>query len=229
MTKSPFPGMDPYLELHWRDVHHSLCTYARDALQPQVRPALLARIDEWLVVESEVASNRFSEAPTEGFIQIVDATNDDKLVTVIAFVSPTAKATGKGQSEYRRWRNSFRDSEVSVVEIDLIYSPTWVLRPPLDQVPPKLRIPYRICVESGWEPRSFYLYPLSIQQTLPKIGIPLGRHDRHAVLDLQDLIEKTYENGAYDQINYKLGPGIPDIPPEIADWISKTLHDAGRR
>jgi hypothetical protein len=43
--KSPFPGMDPYLELHWRDVHHSLCTYARDALQPQVRPALLARIE----------------------------------------------------------------------------------------------------------------------------------------------------------------------------------------
>ena len=30
---SPFPGMDPYLEAHWRDVHASLIIYARDALQ----------------------------------------------------------------------------------------------------------------------------------------------------------------------------------------------------
>lgn len=44
--------MDPYLEAHWRDVHHSLCTYARDALQPQLRPALVTRIEERLVVES---------------------------------------------------------------------------------------------------------------------------------------------------------------------------------
>jgi hypothetical protein len=50
--KSPFPGMDPYLEKHWRDVHHSLCTYARDALQPQVRPAMVARLEERLVVET---------------------------------------------------------------------------------------------------------------------------------------------------------------------------------
>jgi len=25
--KSPFPGMDPYLEQHWRSVHHRLLTY----------------------------------------------------------------------------------------------------------------------------------------------------------------------------------------------------------
>lgn len=49
--RSPFPGMDPWLEAYWQDVHHSLCTYARDALQPQLQPALLARIDERLVVE----------------------------------------------------------------------------------------------------------------------------------------------------------------------------------
>jgi hypothetical protein len=51
--KSPFPGMDPFLEKHWRDVHHRLCTYACDALQPQLRPALVARIEERLIVEDE--------------------------------------------------------------------------------------------------------------------------------------------------------------------------------
>ncbi|MFQ6102022.1 MAG: DUF4058 family protein [Anaerolineae bacterium] len=44
----PFPGMDPYLEdpARWPDVHHSLITYIRNALQPQVRPRYHARIGE---------------------------------------------------------------------------------------------------------------------------------------------------------------------------------------
>ena len=48
---NPFPGMNPYLEGRWQDVHHSLCTYARDALQPQVRPTLRARVEERTIVE----------------------------------------------------------------------------------------------------------------------------------------------------------------------------------
>ena len=51
MDKSPFPGMDPYLEFAWRDVHHSLCTYARDEIQSQLSGGLVARIDERLIVE----------------------------------------------------------------------------------------------------------------------------------------------------------------------------------
>ena len=30
---SPFPGMDPYLEQHWGDVHQAFITYLRDTLQ----------------------------------------------------------------------------------------------------------------------------------------------------------------------------------------------------
>lgn len=45
--------MDPYLELWWRDVHHALCTYARDAIQGQLGSSLRARLDERLVVESD--------------------------------------------------------------------------------------------------------------------------------------------------------------------------------
>ena len=45
---SPFPGMDPYLEepRRWPDVHQSLITYIRDALQPAVRPRYFARMGE---------------------------------------------------------------------------------------------------------------------------------------------------------------------------------------
>jgi hypothetical protein len=50
--RSPFPGMDPWLEKHWRDVHAALITYARDALNPQLPGGLRARMEERVFVES---------------------------------------------------------------------------------------------------------------------------------------------------------------------------------
>jgi hypothetical protein len=52
---SPFPGMDPYLEepARWPDVHQSLITYIRDALQPQVRPRYHARMGERVYILQE--------------------------------------------------------------------------------------------------------------------------------------------------------------------------------
>lgn len=55
---SPFPGMDPYLEQHWRDVHSRLVTYASDALQALLPADLLARVEERVYVESDEAFRR---------------------------------------------------------------------------------------------------------------------------------------------------------------------------
>ena len=47
---SPFPGMDPYLEQHWGDVHSSLVIYARNQLQKVLPKDLRARVEERVVV-----------------------------------------------------------------------------------------------------------------------------------------------------------------------------------
>lgn len=47
---SPFPGMDPYLERHWGDVHTSLVTYARNQLQKILPRDLRARVEERVVI-----------------------------------------------------------------------------------------------------------------------------------------------------------------------------------
>ena len=49
---SPFPGMDPYLEAHWRDVHARLVIYAGDALQTFLPAALRARVEERVLLET---------------------------------------------------------------------------------------------------------------------------------------------------------------------------------
>ncbi len=49
---SPFPGMDPYLEAHWRDVHASLVIYSRNALQGVLPRSLRARVEERVLLET---------------------------------------------------------------------------------------------------------------------------------------------------------------------------------
>lgn len=51
--KSPFPGMDPYLETRWEGVHQTLTIYARDAIQPRLPDDLWALAEERVYVESD--------------------------------------------------------------------------------------------------------------------------------------------------------------------------------
>ncbi len=51
--KSPFPGMDPYLEKYWHEVHQRLVIYTGDLLQTQLPPSLRARIEQRVLLEEE--------------------------------------------------------------------------------------------------------------------------------------------------------------------------------
>src|SRR4051812_28651845 len=44
--KSPFPGMDPYIERFWNDVHGSLITYIRDELNAALPPRFRATLQD---------------------------------------------------------------------------------------------------------------------------------------------------------------------------------------
>ena len=51
--KSPFPGMDPYLEQHWGDVHTRLIVYASNQINAQLPDDLQARVEESIAVEAD--------------------------------------------------------------------------------------------------------------------------------------------------------------------------------
>jgi hypothetical protein len=56
--KNPFPGINPWLEEFWRDVHASLLVYARDQLNGELPPGLQARVDERLAIDAEDEKDR---------------------------------------------------------------------------------------------------------------------------------------------------------------------------
>ncbi len=51
--QSPFPGMDPYLEQFWPDLHARLILYACDLLEEQLPSNLIARVEERVVLEAD--------------------------------------------------------------------------------------------------------------------------------------------------------------------------------
>lgn len=264
--KSPFPGMDPYLERHWRDVHHSLATYARDLLQPKLPGGLLARVEEQRYVESSEAPTRsiypdvrvfehagataggapsalaveeashngplvlkvFDDPTTEGFIEIREVGEGNRLITVIKFLSPSNKETAKGRRLYRRKQHELRRSRVSLVEIDLLRCGKRVLSFPLSRVPPEYRTTYQVCVRRGWRREEAEIYRAPLRVPLPKINVPLRKNDADVELDLQQLIELCYRNGRYDTLDYTVD-AHPPLDAADAQWADELLRSAGRR
>lgn len=56
--KNPFPGMNPWLEEFWRDVHAKLLVYACDQINAELPPDLHARVDERLAIDAEAEPPR---------------------------------------------------------------------------------------------------------------------------------------------------------------------------
>ncbi len=274
---NPFPGMNPYLEAKslWRDVHHTFLTYAREILQPLLRPRYHVRIEERLYVEPierpifpdisviERLKTRPEQEQTggvavavttevevtcdeptailettgpipEGYLEIVDLTRGGKVVTVIELLSHANKTPGTdARWQYVQKQKQVLAAGVNLVEIDLLRDGTYTLAPPLDLV--KVVIGkewhYLVSIHKATEPHRFYLYALTVQQRLPRIFIPLAPDDpKVAVLDLQAVIDRCYEAGAYDDvIDYRQEPPPPAFSQEVTEWIDKLLKEKGRR
>jgi len=56
--KSPFPGVDPYLEQYWGDIHTSLMVYIRDQISDQLPRDLQARVEESVCVDVDKSPRR---------------------------------------------------------------------------------------------------------------------------------------------------------------------------
>jgi len=262
--KSPFPGMDPYLEQHWRDVHHNLITFAQGMINQNLPADLRARVEERVFVEAldgpgrsmypdirvvekgsshrstngtngtgiAVAEPLIIEMPeeqvNEGFIEIIDVGSGNKVVTVIEVLSMANKTPGEGQELYRRKQRELKQGRVSLVEIDLLRGGERVLAIPTSSIPPSHRTQYQACIRRGWDSSHPGIIRIPLRKPLPIIGVPLREADSDCPLNLQSLIEQCYENGRYDDIDYKRDPD-PSLAEEDAAWADALLRQAGKR
>jgi hypothetical protein len=262
--KSPFPGMDPYLEARWSDVHASLLFAIKEALQPELPTGLRARTEERVVLEDaggepisryrpdvavvdigagqpsgggvavavavpEPFTVRFFDEPqVDRFLQIVDVTNGNRVVTAIEVLSPWNKSPGRLNEEYRRKLKDYAASAVNVVEIDLLRSPRGRLTVTENDMPIDRRAAWYVAVRPAGMPEEWKVYPVALRAPIPPFDVPLRETDAPIALRLQPLIERVYVAGGHDDIDYAKPP-IPPLSPEDDAWVDQLLRAAGRR
>ena len=85
--QSPFPGVDPYLEEHWPDVHARLITYVCDQVASQLNSRLKARIEEQLVVSAEDEPDR----PIRPDARVFESGVTERTGTPLAVLTPAVQ------------------------------------------------------------------------------------------------------------------------------------------
>lgn len=165
----------------------------------------------------------------EGYIEIIDPSTGNRVVTVVEFLSPTNK-WGGGREQYLRKQAEIRLSKTNLVEIDLVrsgehtvaFQMSWLLRP-------EHRTTYYACVRRVTRTDAAEVYPIPLGDRLPTIRIPLRETDNDIPLDLQAMIDLCYENGAYaGTLNYLEDPE-PEPTKREAAWIESWLQNRGIR
>src|SRR5437879_4179383 len=187
---SPFPGMDPYLDAHWRDVHARLIIYASDALQRVLPGSLRARVEESVFLETPKRDGELPrqgletrpeaavavaepllvdaepEAVTETFLEIIDRESGNRVVTVIEFLSPSNKSPGPNREQYLRKQREVCSSDANLVEIDLNRFGTHTLAFPLAHLKAQWHTPYMACVRRATQRGMAEVYPMPLSKRL---------------------------------------------------------------
>ncbi len=118
--KSPFVGMDPYIESNglWRNFHGNLLIKIQDTLADLVPPHYLVRAEE----RSYLILSAFIESEVrETYIEVFVTEPEHRLITTIEVLSPSNKERGgHGWELYLRKRQAALVCGVHLVEIDLL-------------------------------------------------------------------------------------------------------------
>lgn len=222
---SPFPGLDPYLEANWSDIHTSLMVYAADAIQEQLPAELFARIDG----DDVPPGPEWDEPITERRIEIRDQSLGGQLVTVILVLRPSDRTAAECRARYMQKQREYLDGGVNLVEIDLIHSGQHTVSLPLRSIPKDRRTGLSVCIRRADNPGFAHVYDIPLNRPLPTVAIPLRPTDQEIKLDLQALLTQAYDRGRYAAtIDYSQDPD-PVLLPKSAEWADGLLRAAGRR
>ena len=254
---SPFPGMDPYLEAHWRDVHTSMMTYIRDQIQDQLPFDLVARVEESVSVDTEDGARLIS--PDVSVIEDFEHAAMGVQSQSVAVAEPLLVLEEVPQTARHVQIRDVSSGERVVTAIEVL-SPTNKLtvsgredyrRKQRDYLNAGVNLVEIDLLRGGQhvlaaalefipeERRRTYmmsvrtrirtkLFGASLREPLPVIPIPLRFTDRDVSLNIQQIIDQVYDRGRYIKLNYQLDPEQP-FSPEDAAWMESLLCENGRR
>lgn len=211
---SPFPGMDPFVEMQeWEDFHVTFNVTMSDQLGEKVEPRYVVRVQRR---EFECDGRR------ETYV-VIRERETLEVVTVIETLSPANKRTASdGRQQYLEKRGETLSSHSNLVELDLLRGG---MRLPVVGLP---ATDYCALVSRARRRPKVSIYPWSIRPALPPISIPLRSEDPDVTLDLQSAFATVYDRARY-QLSLDYSAQLePPLSAEDAAW-AKTLGRGEQR
>ena len=155
---------------------------------------------------------------------------DGTKVTQIELLSPANKL-GSGRAEFLQKRRELLNSEIALVEIDLLRRGR---RPCTDAdggptvwVPPGTS--YLVLVSRPWERwdggLTWEAFDVALDDPLPVVPVPLAEGEPDTPLDLQYCFTGMYDGGPFRRASGRFYDcsTYPPLPPEAADWAAARL------
>jgi hypothetical protein len=219
LAKSPFPGVDPFLEDQglWDDFQLTFTVCLREALMRQLPPDHLARLDQPEALAGPTAN---AERTSPCHIHVLRR-KDNYIVTVIKILSPEDKRGG-GHAEYAAQRRDVLLGGAHLVELDLLIRGRRVeLHGPLPAAD------YVVLITRRDRASICYVYPFSLRDSLPTIPVPLDLPDSDVALDLQDVFAVAFSRASYDRLLQYHRPLTLPLSEEQKKWVQQRVRDAG--
>lgn len=168
------------------------------------------------------------------FIEIFETGTTHRLVTIIEIVSPSNKKPGRDRERFEEKLREILASDANLVVVDLLRAGERVFPDDglsgriadLDPAPA-----YLIWINRSWKRNpdtiAYSLYPISIQDALPCVGIPLTKQDDDVPLDFQYVFQRVYDEGPYRRgaVDYRKPPE-PPFDSDAAAWAEELLAKA---
>jgi hypothetical protein len=214
---SPFPGMDPFLEGAelWPAFHHNLVFSIYMHLMPSLVDRYRARVKDRRYVPRPGCAEQ-----TEEFIEI-RLRDDDRQISVIEAVSPANKATESGRRAYLEHRRIAREAGANIVEIDLVLRGQPMLEYSREGLPDW---DYAVTVTRSTQPERYEIYTGTLEKRLPRFRLPLAADDRDTVVELNQVFNRCYDQGAFaGMINYRREP-TATLSEAQRRWVDEHLQ-----
>jgi hypothetical protein len=257
--KSPFPGMDPYLEhpALWPDVHNRLIAALADDLSVRVAPRyyvglerrtyLLKADDLVFIGRPDIAMAPASDAParasqptvTSTAVLEVDVPMPDEVYENFLEIHEvkTAKLVtilellSPVNKLHKQGREDYQRKRDHVFRswTNLVEIDLLRAGEPMPVIGPPVQSDYRLLISRGTQRPRAYLIAFNLRQPIPPFTLPLLPDDEEPEVALNRILHDLYQRAHFDLRLDYTQPSIPPLSDADAAWAQELPQASQRR
>lgn len=255
--RTPFPGMDPYLERPalWPDVHNALIASLRDALGPVLRPkyfvaleervytddpgglTLIGRPDLSVTQEPGAVATRTKARQPHASVVEVPVPDQVKETYLVVKSEPgddeltVIEVLSPGNKRKGPGRRIYEKKRMEILGTRTSLVEIDLLRAgrPMTVFGAKETSDYCILVSRGNRRPRADILSFGVRDPIPTFVLPLQPRDAEPDVDLGAVLHALYERASYDLvIDYKAEP-VPPLAEADRAWAHDVLAGAKLR